>query len=84
MRLEPEEVDGILVAVRSFDPDAQVYLFGSRVDDRKRGGDIDLEAAARFEPLLHVWRRRLPSVIVLAIDDEDFYGCRGGDKWGGG
>jgi len=42
LRLEPKEVDGILVAVRSFDPIARVYLFGSRVDDRKRGGDIDL------------------------------------------
>jgi predicted nucleotidyltransferase len=42
MRLTPEECSAIIGAVTFFDPEAAVYLFGSRVDDRKRGGDIDL------------------------------------------
>jgi len=40
MRLShPIEIKQI---IQSFDSSAKVYLFGSRVDDTKRGGDIDL------------------------------------------
>lgn len=43
MRLAPETIAPMLRAVReSFGDDAQVWLFGSRTDDAKRGGDIDL------------------------------------------
>ena len=42
MRLKDFEQCAILSAVKSLDKDACVYLFGSRVDDSKKGGDIDL------------------------------------------
>jgi predicted nucleotidyltransferase len=43
MRLSPEEIAAILqCAVRHFGPDTKVRLFGSRIDDWRRGGDIDL------------------------------------------
>ena len=42
MRLAREELAAIHAAVHSADADAQVYLFGSRVDDNAKGGDIDL------------------------------------------
>ncbi len=43
MRLSPRIQQTIRRVVReSIGPDARVILFGSRVDDRARGGDIDL------------------------------------------
>ncbi|TXC72947.1 nucleotidyltransferase domain-containing protein [Sphingomonas ginsenosidivorax] len=43
MRLKPEEVDAIKeTAAETFGDSAVVRLFGSRIDDAGRGGDIDL------------------------------------------
>jgi len=47
MRLNDEEKKSIREAVLSRDPDAQIILFGSRVDDEQRGGDIDLLILSR-------------------------------------
>jgi len=43
MRLNDHQVETIVHAVLSrFDNNARIYLFGSRVDDAAKGGDIDL------------------------------------------
>jgi predicted nucleotidyltransferase len=42
MRITEQEKDVIIDAVKTTDPDAKVWLFGSRVDDTKKGGDIDI------------------------------------------
>jgi predicted nucleotidyltransferase len=43
MRLTPEQLDAIQCAsISAFSKDVGVWLFGSRVDDSKKGGDIDL------------------------------------------
>ena len=42
MRLSAQEKEVIIKSILAFDPDAEIYLYGSRVDDTKKGGDIDL------------------------------------------
>ena len=55
MRLEPEEVAAIKAAARqAFGPDAVIRLFGSRTDDARRGGDIDLHV--EVAPDVDAWR----------------------------
>jgi predicted nucleotidyltransferase len=47
VRLNENERQAILGAIGTQDPQADVYLFGSRVDDGARGGDIDLLVLSR-------------------------------------
>lgn len=43
MRLSPVQIDTIRQAARqNFGADVSIWLFGSRTDDAKRGGDVDL------------------------------------------
>ena len=42
MRLDEAERQVVVQVVRAADPDAIVYLFGSRANDEAKGGDIDL------------------------------------------
>jgi predicted nucleotidyltransferase len=42
MRLSASEITAIREEIGRLDPQAEVYLYGSRVDDRARGGDVDL------------------------------------------
>lgn len=42
MRLRKSEKESIVKAIKSFDPNSEIYLFGSRVNDNLKGGDIDL------------------------------------------
>lgn len=47
MRLESEEQSVINETIHQADADAMIYLFGSRVDDAAKGGDIDLLVLSR-------------------------------------
>ncbi|WP_215843523.1 nucleotidyltransferase domain-containing protein [Acidithiobacillus montserratensis] len=82
MRLSPEQVAIIRQAAQeSFGPEARVWLFGSRVDDSKRGGDIDLyvespqPSADALDQQLRFWsllQRRLGEqridIVIRAAD----------------
>ena len=42
MRLSTKEINLLKSQLKALSESAQIYLFGSRVDDTIRGGDIDL------------------------------------------
>ena len=67
MRLTPEEIFSIgACAAKVFGPACTVRLFGSRVDDARRGGDIDLHVVAEAAALATV---RNEIAFVLALED---------------
>lgn len=42
MRISEEQISSIKTSVAMFISDYELYLFGSRTDDTKKGGDLDL------------------------------------------
>ncbi|WP_457564069.1 nucleotidyltransferase family protein [Caminibacter pacificus] len=81
MRLSQKEIETIKKIINDFFGESEIYLFGSRVDDMKVGGDIDLfvipknregnlfekkiKASVKLENLL-----QLPVDIVVHYDFE--------------
>lgn len=83
MRLSIEEAKSIRRCVLRFDPNAEVFLFGSRADDARRGGDIDLLIVSKRIGLRERLRlqsaledvlglRKIDLVIVDSVDDNPF------------
>jgi predicted nucleotidyltransferase len=52
MRLSKQEQQAVSQAIHEADMSASIYLFGSRVDDEARGGDIDLLVLSKKIKLL--------------------------------
>ncbi len=79
MRLSSTEQGIIISTVRKFSPDASIYLFGSRVDDTKRGGDIDLFLSTshpvsleeKISMLTQFERRGIERKVDLVIQSPD-------------
>ena len=64
MRLSATQAQTILLCVRQqFGADASVVLFGSRLDDAARGGDVDLLVESQSPPTL-----RQRSLATMALD----------------
>lgn len=74
MRLQPKEVEAIAQTLRdTFAPGTAAFLFGSRVDDSRRGGDIDLlvEIPELLSPVEVVrLRSRFVSRLYWLLDEQ--------------
>ncbi|AJP48550.1 DNA polymerase subunit beta [Rugosibacter aromaticivorans] len=72
MRLTKAQIDTIRKATsQSFGENALVWLFGSRVDDAKRGGDVDLYIEATHPATLMTELRckiALEDSLDLSVD----------------
>lgn len=69
MRLSTQEIDSIKAIVREFDPEAQIFLHGSRIDDSLKGGDIDLFVVCSNEKIneIRLKKHYLSSQLSLAL-----------------
>ncbi|MBM4147181.1 MAG: nucleotidyltransferase domain-containing protein [Nitrospira sp.] len=65
MRLDENEKKALKHALKDFR--GEVYLFGSRTDDSKRGGDIDI--------LLVPKKRTSPLTLTLDVQKKFFFQC---------
>ena len=71
MRLTSKERQIIVEAIYILDSDATIYLFGSRVNDQIKGGDIDLLVISDrlgFKDLLKIRRRILDQIGWQQLD----------------
>ena len=48
MRLSNQEIKSIKEAFKEVFGDGKIFLFGSRIDDSKKGGDIDLYIQPKY------------------------------------
>ena len=68
MRIQPEEQAAIISTITSFDKESEIYLFGSRLDDRKRGGDIDV--LVKSDVICRAMLARIEDELFRKIDEQ--------------
>lgn len=72
MRLSEQEIEAIKqIAEKSFGKGTEVLLFGSRIFDQKKGGDIDLLIRNKYENRLTLWAKiNFLAELKLKIGDQ--------------
>lgn len=79
MRLNKDEINTIKENFNRFIKQGKIYLFGSRVDDNKKGGDIDLLIVSKSVDKKDIRRFRIEffkkfgeQKLDIIIDDGSF------------
>ena len=67
MRLRENEIQSIKTIFRDIFKDGEIYLFGSRVDDSKKGGDIDLYISTKNRDNLAQKKIKFAGRVMRAI-----------------
>ncbi len=67
MRLSSKELQALRAILGELDPAGQIYLYGSRADDTRRGGDIDVYLQAS-QPIALKARLRAQYRLQQACD----------------
>ena len=71
MRLQTKDIKQIVQVAREiYGNDVKVYLFGSRTDDTKRGGDIDLLVRTSEEKKGVLARVRMTAALKRLLGDQ--------------
>jgi hypothetical protein len=71
MRLTPRQIQAIKQAVADhFGANAQVWLFGSRTDDKRRGGDFDFYVETDLDDPAEVIDRKLRALAQIHATPE--------------
>ena len=71
MRLQKQEIHTILQVARNiYGEKVKVYLFGSRLDNTKRGGDIDLLIRTEEEKKGVLARIRMIAQLKFLLGDQ--------------
>lgn len=63
MRLSTKETNIIKTKVENIFGEAVIYLFGSRLDDNKKGGDIDLYIVSKLSTNLFQKKIKLKTIL---------------------
>ncbi len=69
MRITTKEHKAIVnIAHQFFDETAEIYLFGSRVDDNKKGGDIDLYIIPSYQiNAEQLYNKKIKFLVALQL-----------------
>ncbi len=70
MRLSPHYIDTIKKYFYAFFDDGEIYLFGSRTDDSKKGGDIDLYLVVKNHDNLFEKKIKFLSRVKMELGEQ--------------